>query len=72
MSILREVAQELLGMFLADARLTTATLVLVALVTALVLAAKVEPLWGGSLLFLGCLAILVRAALREVKQRDVR
>ncbi|WP_028731196.1 hypothetical protein [Pandoraea sp. E26] len=72
MSILREVAQELLGMFLADARLTTATLVLVALVTALVLAVKVEPLWGGSLLFLGCLAILVRAALREVKQRDVR
>ncbi|WP_017233131.1 hypothetical protein [Pandoraea sp. B-6] len=72
MSILREVAQELLGMFLADARLTTATLVLVALVTALVLAVKVEPLWGGSLLFLGCLAILVRAALREAKQRDVR
>ena len=72
MSILREVAQELLGMFLADARLTTATLVLVALVTALVLAVKVEPLWGGSLLFLGCLAILVSAALREAKQRGVR
>lgn len=53
MSILREVAQELLGMFLADARLTTATLVLVALVAALVLAVKVEPLWGGSLLFFG-------------------
>jgi hypothetical protein len=72
MSILRDVAKELLGMFLADARLTTATLVLVALVSALVLAVKIEPLWGGFLLFLGCLAILVSAASREAKQRGFR
>ncbi len=35
MSISVEVAKELLGMFLADARLTTATLVLVAIVACL-------------------------------------
>jgi len=46
MSISVEVAKELLGMFLADARLTTATLVLVAIVAGLVVALRVEPLQG--------------------------
>lgn len=72
MSILRDVAKELLGMFLADARLTAATLVLVAIVTGLVFATKVEPLWGGGLLLLGCLVILAKAAIREAKHRGVR
>src|SRR6202035_1014082 len=45
MSISVEVAKELLGMFLADARLTTATLVLVAIVAGLVVALRVEPGW---------------------------
>jgi hypothetical protein len=72
MNILRDVARELLGMFLADARLTTATLVLVAVVAGLVLAMRVEPLLGGSLLLLGCLAILIEAAIREAKRRSAR
>lgn len=72
MNILRDVARELLGMFLADARLTTATLALVALVAGLVVAMKIEPLLGGGLLFLGCLAILVEAAIREARHRSIR
>lgn len=72
MSLLHEVAKELFGMFLADARLTTATLVLVALVAGLVVAMRVEPLLGGSVLFLGCLAILVEAAIREARRGRAR
>ncbi len=69
MSISVEVAKELLGMFLADARLTTA-LVLVAMVAGLVVALRVEPLQGGCVLLLGCLAILVEAAVREARRRS--
>jgi hypothetical protein len=65
MSIITEVAKELLGMFIADARLTTATLVLVAIVAGLVVALRVAPLLGGGVLLLGCLAILVEAVVRE-------
>jgi hypothetical protein len=70
MSIIADVSKELLGMFLADARLTTATLILVAIVAALVIALQVEPLLGGGLLLLGCLAILVEAAAREAARRN--
>jgi len=69
MSIIVEVAKELLGMFLADARLTTTTLVLVAIVAGLVLALRVETLLGGGVLLLGCLATLVEAAAREARRR---
>lgn len=72
MSIFLDVAKELLGMFIADARLTTATLVLVALVAGLVITVKVEPLWGGCVLFLGCLMILVEAAIREARRQRVQ
>ncbi|EFI52885.1 MULTISPECIES: hypothetical protein [Bacteria] len=70
MSILVDVAKELLGMFLADARLATATLLLVAIVAAL-LAGHVEPLLGGAVLLLGCLALLVEATVREARHRSI-
>ena len=70
MSISVEVAKELLGMFLADARLTTATLVLVAIVAGLVVALRVEPLQVGCVLLLGCLAFLVEAAVRDASHRS--
>jgi hypothetical protein len=70
MSILVDVAKELLGMFLADARLATATLLLVAIVAAL-LAGHVEPLFGGAVLLLGCLALLVEATVREARHRSI-
>lgn len=70
MSILVDVAKELFGMFLDDAKLTAATLVLVAIVAAL-LAGHVEPLLDGAVLLLGCLALLVEATVREARHRSI-
>ena len=70
MNLIADVARELLGMFLADARLTLSTLALVALVAALVVALGAAPLLGGGVLLLGCLAILVEAAAREARRRS--
>ena len=69
MSILAEVVRELVGMFLADARLTLATLALVGIVAILLLAAHVAPLSAGAVLLVGCLAILIEATVREARRR---
>ena len=69
MNILLEVAKELLGMFLADARLTLATLGLVVAVALLLDLAGAAPLAGGAALLLGCVAILVEAVAREARRR---
>ncbi len=69
MTLLRDIAKELLGMFLADARLTGAILALVLLVAGLVSSLGVELLIGGGTLLVGCLAILVEAAVREARHR---
>lgn len=71
MSIIIEVAKELLGMFLADARLTAATLVLVAVVAGVVLAMPAHALWGGGLLLAGALAILIGVTVREARSRGI-
>jgi len=68
MTTIGEVLKELVGMFLADARLTLATLFLVAVVAALVGVWRVGPLVGGGILVVGCLAILVEAASREARR----
>jgi Flp pilus assembly protein TadB len=69
MSIIFDVAKELLGMFLADARLTGATLILVAAVAALIVWLGADPMVGGFLLLIGSLLIVVEAAVREAKRR---
>ncbi len=69
MSLIGEVAAELLGMFLADAGLTIATLVLVTAVAALVVGLHVDPIVGGGVLLFGSLLILVKAVLREARRR---
>lgn len=69
MSIIVEVVKELVSMFLADARLTIATLILVAVVAALINALHIAPLVGGAVLLAGCVAILIAAAAREAKRR---
>ncbi len=71
MSIIGDVCKELLGMFLADARLTMATLSLVAIVAGLVVAVR-DPLPAGGVLLVGCLAIVVEAACREARHRNDR
>ena len=47
MTIIAEVIKELVGMFIADARLTAAILVLVVIVAILVVVWPVEPFLGG-------------------------
>ena len=69
MSIIGDVAKELLGMFLADVRLTSATLVLVAIVAALIFWLHTDPIVGGFLLLLGSLLIVVEASVREARRR---
>jgi hypothetical protein len=69
MSLLKDVAAELLGMFLADARLSGAVLMLVLVIAALVLSAALQPLLGGAALLIGCLGILVEASVRETRRR---
>lgn len=72
MSIIGDVFKELFAMFLADVRLTCATLFLVAVVGALVDGLQVAPLVAGSILFLGSLAIVVGTASRAAKDRAHR
>ncbi len=69
MTLLRDIASELFGMFLADARLSAAIAVLVLIVAGLTRSLAVEPLIAGGVLLVGCLAILVEAAFREARRR---
>jgi hypothetical protein len=59
MNIVREVAGELLKMFLGDAWLTVGILTVVSLTGLLTGSGAVQPLFGGAILFLGCIAALV-------------
>jgi hypothetical protein len=72
MSVIGDVFKELFAMFLADRRLTLATLFLVAIVGGLIFGLHIEPFLAGSVLLLGCLGILVRTASREAKVRTHR
>jgi hypothetical protein len=70
MTLLREIASELVGMFLADARLSGAVVALVSIVAGLILWVGVQPLVCGGGLLAGSLLILVEAACREARLRD--
>jgi hypothetical protein len=69
MRILGDVFKELLGMFLADAKLTLATLFLVAGAAGLVVGLRTGAILGGGILLFGCLAILIEATSREARAR---
>jgi len=69
MTLLRDVVSELFGMFVTDARLSVAILVLVAAVAGLIAKFDLDPLVGGAILFLGCHLILIEAAVREARRR---
>ena len=70
MKILLEVGAELFSMFMADARMTLITLILVAIAWALLNLTTVNPVWIGSALVFGCLANVVVAATREKRIRE--
>ncbi|MEQ9334563.1 hypothetical protein [Thalassobaculum sp.] len=69
MSLLKDVLAELLGMFLADLRLSIAVLLLVGLVALLVDRAVVDPLVGGGMLLAGCLTILATVTAAAARRR---
>ena len=70
MTVLRDVISELIGMFLGDARLSTAILGVVALAAALIDLAHAEPLVGGALLLFGCVAIVLESVHRAARRRE--
>ncbi len=69
MTILKDVLDELFSMFVADARLTAAILVVVALAAVLIDGLGMSPLIGGVVLFVGCLAVLMGAVLLAAHAR---
>ncbi|MFV3127269.1 hypothetical protein [Niveispirillum sp. KHB5.9] len=67
-TLIGDIGQTLVGMFLADLRLTLSTLALLCLVHVLRLTELPDPVVGG-LLLAGCLSILVDAALQGAERR---
>jgi hypothetical protein len=65
MSLLKEVAAELIAMFFGDARLTIALLLLIAVAGALIELTGIDPLLGGSVLVVGCPALLIASVRRD-------
>ena len=68
MNLLKDVLKELLGMFLADARLTVAVLVLFVAVTASINLGIAKPLAGGAGLMVGCLVILAAVTILQARR----
>jgi hypothetical protein len=66
-SLVRDIVKDLIGMFVADARLSISILVLVPIVW--VLATGLSPLLAGGVLVLGCLAVLVSAVAHEAREK---
>ena len=64
MTIFKDVLAELFGMFVGDAKLSAAILGVVAAAALLNEIAGVEPLIGGGVLLLGCLAVVLEAVRR--------
>jgi hypothetical protein len=67
MTMLKELAAELLGMFVAERRLAIAVLAIVAAAGSLVNLAGIEPLVGGAVLLFGCLILLVESVCRSAR-----
>jgi hypothetical protein len=71
MNILREVAGELLKMFVGDAWLTVGILFVVSLTGLLTGSGAVPPLFGGAILFLGCIVVLVVSVMLAARRHCV-
>jgi len=69
MSILKDVLSELFKMFVSDARLTVAILLVVGITAALIGATSLPALAGGAVLLGGSIAVLVLSVLREARRR---
>jgi len=69
MTILRDVAGMLFGMFMADRALSGAVLCLVGLVGIAIKAAGLHPLYGGAALIVGCIGIIAVVTMNEARRR---
>jgi hypothetical protein len=67
MKMLKELAAELVGMFVGETRLTISLLAIVALVGSLVDFLGFDPLLGGTVLLLGSLTLLIESVLRRAR-----
>ena len=69
MTMLKELAAELVGMFVAEKRLAIAVLAVVAAAGSLVDFAGLDPLVGGAVLLFGCLVVLIESVGRAARAR---
>jgi hypothetical protein len=69
MTILRDLAGEVVGMFIGDRRLTIAVLAIVAATGLSIDFAGLEPLAGGAVLLLGCPILLIYNVRRSAGPR---
>jgi hypothetical protein len=67
MRMLKELAAELVGMFVGETRLTISVLAIIALVGSLVDFIGLDPLLGGAVLLLGSVTLLVESVLRGAR-----
>jgi hypothetical protein len=67
MTVLRELAAELIGMFVGEKRLTVAVLAIVAAAGSLVDFTNLNSLVGGALLLFGCLVLLIESVCRSAR-----
>ena len=67
MTILKELAAELLGMFVAEKRLAMAVLAIAAATGSLVDFTGLNPFFGSAMLLFGCLTLLVESVCRSAK-----
>ena len=67
MMMLKELAAELLGMFIGEKRLALAILAIVAVTGSLVDFSGLDPLVGGALLVFGCLVLLIESVCRSAR-----
>ena len=67
MTMLKELAAELVGMFVAEKRLAIAVLAIVAMTGLLVDLAGLNPLFGGAVLLFGCLMLLIESVRRAAR-----
>lgn len=71
MNLLKDVVVELVGMFVGDARLSGAVLVVVAVAALLIRLTDIDPLLGGAVLLGGCLLVVVEGVRRGSRRLAV-
>ena len=67
MNTLKSILEEVVGLFIDDGMLALLCVVLIALVTGAILLLGLPGLWGGTLLLVGCIAILAWSVARAAR-----